>query len=209
MSLKVIGAGLGRTGTMSLKIALERLLDGPCYHMTELFNHLEQHTSLWHASARGEDVNWDNVFSGYIAAVDEPVSTQWESIARFYPEALVVLSVRDPDSWWNSANATILPIKQNPPDVLSPARKAWLEMVLENYKHLYPHGFTNPDAAKKAYSAHIERVKEGVPAKRLLVWEVSHGWEPLCQALNIPVPGIPFPKSNSTQEFRARRAKDV
>ena len=147
MSLKVIGAGLGRTGTMSLKIALEKLLGSPCYHMTELFNHLEEHTPLWHAAARGEAVDWDKVFKGYVAAVDEPVSTQWESIADYYPDALIILSVRDPESWWKSASSTILPVKQNPPDDLSPARRAWLDMVLESYKAIYPYGFSQPHAA--------------------------------------------------------------
>jgi len=209
MSLKVIGAGLGRTGTMSLKIALEKLLGSPCYHMTELFNHLEEHTPLWHAAARGEAVDWDKVFKGYVAAVDEPVSTQWESIADYYPDALIILSVRDPESWWKSASSTILPVKQNPPDDLSPARRAWLDMVLESYKAIYPYGFSQPHAAMKAFTAHIDKVRHLVPARRLLVWQVSDGWEPICQALNLPVPKEPFPRSNSTEEFKARRAKDI
>ena len=125
MSIRVIGAGLGRTGTMSLKLALERLLGGPCYHMTELFDHLDAHTPLWHAAARGEAVDWDKVFTGYTAAVDEPASIHWQSLSDYYPQALVVLSVRDPESWWESANATILRVKQNPPDDMTPARRAW------------------------------------------------------------------------------------
>ncbi|MFT5320475.1 MAG: hypothetical protein ACI934_000611 [Pseudohongiellaceae bacterium] len=209
MTIKVIGAGLGRTGTMSLKIALEKLLGGPCYHMTELFEHLEEHTPLWHAAARGEQVDWDQVFTDYVAAVDEPVASQWEAIARYYPDALIVLSVRDPDSWWKSANSTILRVKQNPPEDLTPARKAWLDMVLETYKDIYPEGFSEPEAAKAAFTAHIEKVKRSVPAERLLIWEVSQGWEPLCKALNMPVPDEPFPRSNSTEEFLARRAKDI
>lgn len=209
MTLQVIGAGLGRTGTMSLKIALEKLLKGPCYHMTELFEHLEAHTPLWHAAARGEKVDWDQVFDGYVAAVDEPASTQWQSLMEFYPDALVILTTRDPDSWWKSASATILPVKQNPPSDLTPGRQAWLDMVLETYRALYPEGFDEPEAAKAAFSAHMERVKAGVPKERLLVWDVSQGWEPLCAALNLPVPDEPFPKSNSTEEFHARRAKDV
>jgi len=209
MALKVIGAGLGRTGTMSLKFALEKLLGGPCYHMVELFEHLEAHTPLWHAAARGEAVDWSKVFDGYVAAVDEPVSTQWESLIEYYPDALVVLSLRDADSWWKSASETILPVKQNPPLDLTPARRAWLDMVLEIYKSIYPRGFDDPVSAKAAYLAHIERVRAGVPADRLLEWDVTQGWEPLCRALDVPVPDEPFPKSNSTAEFKARRAKDV
>lgn len=209
MTLKVIGAGLGRTGTMSLKLALEKLLGAPCYHMTELFEHLEEHTPLWHSAARGEPVEWDRVFEGYIAAVDEPVSTQLASITAYYPDALVILSTRDADSWWKSAISTIFTVKLNPPDDMSPARQAWLDMVLETYKSVYPHGFSDEDAAKAAYTAHVEKVKATVPSDRLLVWNVSEGWKPLCDALGLPVPDEPFPRSNSTEEFLARRAKNV
>ena len=205
----MIGAGLGRTGTMSLKLALEKLLGAPCYHMTELFEHLDEHTPLWHQAARGESVDWDSVFNGYIAAVDEPASTQWESIAEYYPEALVVLSTRDADSWWKSARATILPVKINPPSDLSPARKAWLEMVLEIYKSVYPNGFNDEVSAKAAYKAHVRHVKSSVPENRLVVWNVSDGWKPLCEALGVPEPDEAFPNSNSTEEFLARQAKNV
>jgi len=209
MSLKVIGAGLGRTGTMSLKIALEKLLGGPCYHMIELFEHLAEHTPLWHAAARGEPVAWNRVFAGYVAAVDEPASTQWEQLMQYYPDALVILSLRDPDSWWQSASETILRVAQESPPEMPPLRRAWLDMVLEIYKTVYPHGVTDPEAAKSAYLAHIYRVKAGVPADRLLLWEVSQGWEPICAALNLPVPDEPFPHSNTKEEFKARRAKDL
>jgi hypothetical protein len=209
MSLQVIGAGLGRTGTMSLKIALEKLLGGPCYHMTELFNHLDEHTPLWHAAARGEPVEWNRVFNGYVAAVDEPVSTQWQSISAYYPDALIILSVRDAESWWKSASTTILPVKQNPPADLSPARRAWLNMMLDSYKSIYPDGFSRQEESIAAFNAHIANVRQQVPAQRLLVWEVADGWEPICQALGIAVPDEPFPKSNSTEEFKARKAKDI
>lgn len=209
MGLKVIGAGLGRTGTMSLKIALERLLGGPCYHMVELFDHLEAHTPLWHAAARGEAVDWDRVFDGYVAAVDEPVSTQWQSITRYYPEALVVLSLRDPDSWWASASETIFQVASQPREALSPPRQAWLDMIAETYKTLYPNGNSEPEAAKAAFRAHVARVMAGVPASRLLVWDVSQGWAPLCEALRLPVPDEPFPKTNSTEEFKARPRKTI
>lgn len=209
MTLKVIGAGLGRTSTMSLKIALEKLLGGPCYHMVELFEHIDEHTPLWLAAARGEPVDWDTVFDGYVAAVDEPVSTQWQSICDYYPDALVILSVRDPESWWKSASDTILPVKINPPSNMSPARKSWLDMVLEIYKTLYPEGFADKDKAMAAFTAHMERVKVGIPKERLLIWHVSDGWQPICEALELPVPDEPFPKSNSTAEFKARRAKDI
>lgn len=209
MTLKVIGAGLGRTSTMSLKFALEKLLGGPCYHMVELFEHLEAHLPYWSAAVRGEDVDWDKVFTGYVAAVDEPVSTQWQSITAYYPDALVILSVRDPDSWWKSASETIFQVKQRPREQMTPIRQAWLDMIMEIYDTQYPDGFTDPEAAKASFRAHNARVEAGVPAERLLVWNVSQGWEPICAALGLPVPEEPFPKSNSTEEFKARQPKNV
>lgn len=209
MTLKVIGAGLGRTSTMSLKLALERLLGGPCYHMTELFEHLEAHTPLWHQAARGEAVDWDKIFDGYVAAVDEPASIHWQAISEFYPDALVILSERDADSWWKSASETIFPVKWNPPADMSPARRAWLAMIKDAYKMVYPDGFDDADTAKAAFIAHNTRVKAQVPAERLLVWDAGQGWAPICQALGLPVPDEPFPRSNSTSEFKARRTKAV
>ena len=206
MSLKVIGAGLGRTGTLSLKVALEKLLGGPCYHMTELFQHLEAHTPLWHAAARGEPVDWNQVFNHYVAAVDEPTSMMWESITAYYPDALVILSVRDADSWWETARETILEVKINPDPEMTSARKQWLEMILDVYQRIYPDGFTDEETTKAAYLAHNESVRSGIPADRLLVWQASDGWAPVCKALDLPVPDEPFPHMNTTEEFKARLA---
>ena len=106
MTLRVVGAGLGRTGTLSLKLALEKLLGGPCYHMAEVFAHPE-HVPVWHAAARGEPVDWRALFAGYRAGVDWPQGSFWPEIAQAFPDALVLLSVRDADSWWQSASETI------------------------------------------------------------------------------------------------------
>src|SRR5262245_3217336 len=103
MSLRVVGAGLGRTGTMSLKIALERLLGAPCYHMIEVFQHPE-HVAFWHEAALGRMPDWDQLFAGYAAAVDWPSAAFWPELMEAYPDALVVLSVRDTQSWWQSAH---------------------------------------------------------------------------------------------------------
>jgi hypothetical protein len=205
MTLKVIGAGLGRTGTMSLKLALEKLLGGPCYHMVELFQHLPEHTPLWHAAVRGEPVAWDRLFTGYVAAVDEPVSLFWQPLMAYYPDALIILSVREAKSWWKSAHATILKVKQEPPPPDEPLRVAWHAMVMDAYRNLHPDGVHDPELTQRSFLAHIERVKAGVPPERLLIWQAGDGWEPLCKALNLPVPDEPFPHSNTTEEFVARR----
>jgi hypothetical protein len=204
MSLKVIGAGLGRTGTMSLKLALEQLLGAPCYHMIELFEHLSEHTPLWHAAARGEQVDWDKVFTGYVAAVDEPASIMWQQLSEKYPDALVILSVRSAESWWKSANATILKVKQEAAPTEPPERVAWHAMVMELYEHIHPNGVHDPELTQQSYRAHIERVKAGVAPERLLIWQAGDGWEPICKALQLPVPDEPFPHSNTTEEFLAR-----
>src|SRR5689334_8523874 len=107
MPLRVIGAGLGRTGTMSLKAALEKLLGGKCYHMYEVFEHLETDVPMWHAAALGKPVDWDKMFDGYVAAVDWPAGAYWKEISAKYPDALILLSTRDSEKWWDSANSTI------------------------------------------------------------------------------------------------------
>ncbi|MEJ2760315.1 MAG: sulfotransferase [Gammaproteobacteria bacterium] len=212
MTLKVIGAGLGRTGTMSLKLALEQLLDGRCYHMLELFEHLPEHVKYWRAAANGEAIDWDRIYGDYVAAVDEPTSLMWETLMDVYPEALVILSVRDPDSWWRSANETIMEVKRMPPSPDEPDRQIWHDMIMTLYERQYPGGTDDAEAAKAAFSDHIRRVKATVPAERLLVWEASEGWQPICEALGLPVPDEPFPHSNTREEFlarlAARRAKD-
>ncbi len=205
MTLKVIGAGLGRTGTMSLKLALERLLGGPCYHMTELFQHLDEHTPIWHAAALGQKVEWQEIYKNYSAAVDEPTSIMWKELIEYYPDALVILSVRDASSWWESANNTILKVKQDAAPTEPPEKVAWHKMVMEIYKSLYPDGVNDPELTQKSFLDHIARVKAGVPAERLLVWQAGDGWEPICKALNLPVPDEEFPHTNTTEEFLARR----
>lgn len=204
MTLRVIGAGLGRTGTMSLKLALEQLLGGPCYHMTELFQHPE-HLPYWQQAVDGETVDWQQVFGDYVAAVDEPTGQLWEPISQAYPDALIILSVRDPDAWWQSANATIMEVKRQPPPAEDKDRNAWYDMIMNLYDQFYPQGVDEPEAAKAAFRAHIACVKSTVPSERLLVWEAKDGWAPICQALNLPVPDEPFPYSNTREEFIKRR----
>jgi len=204
MTLKVLGAGLGRTGTMSLKLALERLLDGRCYHMLELLQHLPEHVRYWKAAAEGEAIDWDKIYGDYVAAVDEPTSLMWETLMDVYPESLVILSVRDPDSWWRSANDTIMEVKRMMPGPDDLNRQAWHEMIMTLYKRQYPGGTDDGEAAKAAFTDHINRVKATVPAERLLVWEVSEGWRPICEALGLPVPDAPFPHTNTRKEFLDR-----
>lgn len=210
MSLKVIGAGLPRTGTTSLKVALEMLLGGQCYHMTEVFKNPE-HPRLWSAAARGEPINWDELFAGCSAAVDTPTCLFWPELMEVYPQALVLLSVRDAKSWLESCNRTIFQARRDRikararvgatrPDDLGD-RRAMMDQVFRRMPFRPDAG---PDEIMQGYERHNSAVRATVPAQRLLVWEPSDGWTPLCAALNVPVPETPFPRLNSRRTWRYR-----
>ena len=219
MALKVIGAGFGRTGTLSLKAALERLGFGPCYHMVELLQHPE-HVSYWEAAERGEKVAWDELFRGYQAAVDFPAYRQWEVLLNAYPDAKVVLSTRDPEAWWASANATIYRAGNS---LSSRVRlgvqlpfSARARLLLRVFKLAggvwqkdFAGEFENRAEALRRFKAHEARVRERVPADKLLVYEVKQGWEPLCAFLGVPVPDEPFPRRNDRATFQANQKRRI
>jgi hypothetical protein len=202
MTLRVVGAGLGRTGTNSLKVALERLLGEPCYHMVEVFGHLEDHVPAWHAAARGEPVDWERVFEGYAAAVDWPASAHWEQLAAVFPDAVVLLSVRPSDEWWRSASATIFP------SIGGMAGTPWHDMITDTMANTFTPSLDDVEVAVAAYEAHNARVIATAPADRLVVWNTGDGWPPLCDALGLAVPDEPFPHTNSTEEFLSRHRRD-
>ncbi len=199
MKLRVVGAGLGRTGTMSLKLALERLLGAPCYHMVEVFQHPE-HVPAWHAAALGQMPDWQEVLGGYAAAVDWPASAFWPELSQAYPDALVVLSVRDPEAWWRSTQETIF---SNLDSIPNPE---WHAMIEAMFTARFTTEITQRDACIAAFERHNARVRQTVPSERLLEWQASQGWEPLCAALALPIPEEPFPHVNTKEEWAARRA---
>jgi sulfotransferase family protein len=202
MSMKVIGAGVGRTGTHSLKVALEQVLGGPCYHMVEVFEN-PQHVPIWTAAANDRPVDWKGLLDGYHAAVDWPASAFYPELMEAYPDALVLLSERDPESWWKSASETIFASIGQPPP---PERTEWFEMVKAMMTNRFTADLGNKDAAIEAYNRHNEKVRATVPKDRLLVWNAKEGWEPICERLCIPAPEHPFPLTNTTEEFKARIA---
>jgi hypothetical protein len=199
MALKVIGAGLGRTGTHSLKVGLEKLLGSPCYHMVEVFQH-PAHIPMWHAAANGEAVDWDLLFTGFSASVDWPSGSFYKELMEAYPDAIVVHSTRDSEAWWKSADATIFSGIELRPDDGS----GWLDMIMA----VLGHGFTRDIRCKEACIAAFEKfnaeVLATVPPEKLVIWRATDGWEPLCKALGVPVPSEPFPLTNTTEEFVAR-----
>jgi hypothetical protein len=203
MTLRVVGAGLGRTGTHSLKLALEQLLGGPCYHMSELIDR-EDDTAVWAAATRGEDVDWVGFLSGFEATVDWPACAFWEPIARAHPDSIVLLSMREsPEAWWKSVERTIVQALQRPvPD----DDEAWTErrrMVIAMVESTFTPDWRDRDAALAAYDRHNERVRAAVPADRLVEYRAGDGWEPLCTALGLEIPEAPFPHTNTTADFRA------
>jgi len=202
MALKVIGTGLGRTGTLSLKATLEQLGFGPCYHMMEVFPR-PQHVALWTTAARGEAVDWEALFDGFNATVDWPSSHFWRELTQRYPHAKVIHTEREGESWWGSFSQTI---KEGIAGEMAPEMRPWSEMVNLIITEQTFGGDMEKANALRAYAAHNAEVKRTVPASRRLDFDVSEGWEPLCRFLGVAVPEAPFPKTNSTAEFRARAA---
>ncbi len=205
MALLVVGAGLGRTGTASLKEALELLLDGRCYHMLEVFER-EQDTPVWHDAVRGEPVNWDALLDEYVASVDWPASAFWRELSAANPEAIVLLSTRDsPEQWWASMERTIVPTMKESVRAGETMLARHREMVTELLDRRFTPDWENPGAAMAAYERHNEDVRRSVDPLRLVEWRPCDGWEPICAALAMPVPQEPFPHENTTADFRARQ----
>jgi hypothetical protein len=201
--MRLIGAGLPRTGTHSLKLALERLLGEPCYHMVEVFQHLD-HIPTWHAAIRGEAVDWHPVLGGYGAIVDWPGGALWRELSAAYPEALVLLSTRsDAATWLASARATVLdnsPENKMEDDPSIPGFEAMLRDMVARFEP----DWRDDRALLAAYDRHNAEVRRLVPPERLVEWQAGDGWEPLCTALGLPVPDAEFPHVNSREEFRGR-----
>ncbi|HZU73967.1 MAG TPA: sulfotransferase [Acidimicrobiales bacterium] len=206
MALRVVGAGLGRTGTHSLKLALEQLLDGPCYHMTELFPR-PQHIPVWHQAMKGQPVDWDALFEGFKATVDWPGAAVWDQLHDAYPDAVVLLSVRESaEVWWNSFSQTILAVMQRGAPGGQPD-DPWFAMSETMMEQFSPDGLDRGPVLA-AYHAHNERVRASVPSGRLVEWEPGQGWGPLCAGLGLPEPENPFPHVNTTDDFRAMTGLD-
>ena len=203
MTLEVIGAGFGRTGTLSLKFALETIGFGPCYHMREVWENPD-HTALWGQAVGGRPIDWHAMFASYRAAVDWPASAFWPELVAAYPQAKVILTTRDPDDWFRSMHNTIVsslrgPMPEDPG--LRAQRLVNRDLIL---RFVFAGGIDDRDRAVKVYNDNIAAVREQLPAERLLEFSPGDGWAKLCNFLAVETPDEPYPNVNSSAEFKQR-----
>lgn len=198
MSLRVIGSGLGRTGTMSLKLALERLLGGPCYHMIEVG--ADDHVDTWRRAAIGDPPDWQEFFADWVAVVDWPAAPFWPALASAFPDAIILHSERDDTATWlRSAHATIL--QHDEDDDRGEFGEMWEVIAALTFDGAY----TDHDITAAGYERHNRQVRATAPHERLVHYRPGDGWAPLCAALSLDVPDEPFPHVNSTEQFLSRR----
>lgn len=195
---------------MSLKAALEELGFGPCYHMSEVFEN-SSHADRWNAAALGERVNWENLLGDYAATVDWPGCSLYEELMEVYPGAKVLLSVRDPEHWYESTSNTIYNIRRITTSSKFFDLVGWLNPRITSIARMvnnliwegtFDGRFEDKQYAIGVFNRHNEEVKGRVPKDRLLVYEVKEGWEPLCDFLGVEVPKTPFPHLNDSDSFR-------
>ena len=200
MALKIIGAGMGRTGTASLKVALEALGIGRCYHMTEVLKN-PRFVTDW-ISAAGGNADWATIFSGYSATVDNPGCNYWRELAAFYPDAKVILTTRDANKWFESTNATIHSAEfahfmKNSPFGEMIQKTMWdrMENRMQDRGHMV-----------EFFNRHSADIIDSIAPERLLVYQVSDGWKPLCEFLDLPIPNMDFPRINTRDETKEMMA---
>ncbi|MDT5244110.1 MAG: hypothetical protein QOD36_1486 [Mycobacterium sp.] len=208
--LRVIGAGFGRTGTLSIKAALEELGFDPCYHMTVAFAQ-PVHAVRWAAASRGEAVDWRELLAGYRATVDWPACSYYRELVAAFPDAKVLLTVREAEGWYDSVRATIYrmrklttfpPVRQFLRVFLPNTQKVLVNVHETFWDNTFKGRFTDRQYAIGVYNAHIEAVKSYVPPERLVVFSARDGWEPLCTFLGVPVPaGKPFPSGHGRVNY--------
>ena len=198
MALQVIGAGFGRTGTESMKRALEMLGFGPCYHMYEVYPDPARY-KMWQDILDGEITpDWDHVFDGFQATVDWPACTYWRELSAQFPEAKILLTIRSSESWLASMENTILPALRDPKHEGTIGHKIKAKtfgnrVALEDHPHVV-----------EVFNRHNAEVQAAFGPERLLTYELGSGWEPLCAFLGVDVPDTPYPRGNDAADFHAR-----
>ena len=208
MALDIIGTGFGRTGTSSLKTALEHLGYGPTHHMFEVRDTPGQ-LPYWQALARGEHVDWNAVFANYRSQCDWPGARYWRELAAFYPDAKIIHTVRDPDEWYDSVEATILQLLSARGKIDDPHLSGLVDMAHTLIEVGEFEGrMRDRDYASSVFTKRTADVQAAFPSSRLLTFDVRDGWAPLCEFLGCDVPAISFPNLNSSRQFTQTEWKD-
>ena len=193
MTLSVIGAGFGRTGTESMKLALEMLGLGPCHHMREV-NENSLQRKIWRSISRGDEPDWDRAFAGYKSAVDWPSAFFWRELAAYYPDAKVLLTLRSSESWYASMEKTIFRVLRESTD----SESVGVNLIA---KRVFGGRIDDRAHAIATFERNTNEVQAAFGTDRLLTYNIGDGWEPLCRFLDRPVPDEPFPRTNSSREF--------
>jgi len=202
MTIQLVGAGVGRTGTHSLKGALELLLGGTCHHMMEV---TDEQGSGWYGAFTGDPPDWPDFLAGYCAIVDWPGASAWRQTAAAFPDAPVLLSTRSSvDVWFESATNTIFKAIASIPKEDAGPQGSFIGPMMKSF---CAGDWDDPAVVKAAYEAHNAAVREAIPAERLFEYQPGDGWGPLCAALGLAEPDQPFPHTNTTEEFRRRLEK--
>lgn len=200
--MKVIGCGFGRTGSMSMKIALEQLGVGPCHHMDEVIANPAEQLPYWLAASKGEKINWNDALKGYESCVDWPTAAYWPVLAKHFPEAKILLTTRSAESWYNSISKTIFKIMGDATNASgnepNPFGEMLQHMILEN---TFNGDITDRDHCINVFNKNVQAVKDSFSGNKLFIYNIGDGWEGLCKWLDVPVPDIPFPRTNNQQEF--------
>ncbi len=215
--MEIIGAGLPRTATLTQKIALEMLGIGPCYHMVNVLADLslvQQWSDAFDRTTSGGQVAWGEIFAGFIATVDWPGAFFYQELTEAYPEAKVLLSVRDSQAWARSMQDTIWGAMAGDTMMhdlavararIEPGWRQYMDLMKEMWARSGLLGASQDGLDQSALAAAFERyneqVRQDVPPERLLVWSPADGWEPLCGFLGVPVPPAPLPRANDSRSF--------
>ncbi len=202
MGLKVLGAGFGRTGTHSLQLALNTLGFGPCYHMFEVAKN-PGHNKIWLEAIEGKPVNWQELFKGYQSAVDWPAAAFVPQLLDVFPDARIILTLRDPEDWYQSISKTIfssLAIEGKVRGMVNSSRK---NMASQLFKRVFSGRYQDKEHILEVFGQHPGKVEEWVPRESLLKYRVTEGWQPLCEFLGVPIPDQAFPRSNDRQNFQS------
>ena len=204
MTLRVIGAGVGRTGTLSLKGALETLLGGSCYHMKEVFDHPSD-IAVWQDAASDRLVPWHDLLGDYVATTDFPACLFWRELMEVYPDAMVLLSTRESSAvWWQSASQTIFRLTPEwaQQRIGLEMGQKWWTMWQALSRARFTGRLGDEAAVRAAYDRHNEEVRASVPADQLIDWQPEDGWSPICRGLGLSIPETPFPHANTRPTAR-------